>query len=150
MLQYCEDLPSEAARNLACDKNIINWPDQGKLQFNDVNYRYKENGPLALNHITFNVNPGEAVGVVGRTGSGKSTLMSALLRLIEVEKPGSISIDGVDIASLGLYKLRESISVIPQETTAFEGTIRYNLTGPHSYTDNQVWEALAAVSTHTI
>lgn len=97
VLKYAENLPCEAD-HLPSDTNATDWLKHGCVQFNDVVCKYNET-ILALNHVDFEVKPGEAVGVVG---SGKYILLSALLRLINIEQPGSITIDGVDISSLGM------------------------------------------------
>jgi ABC-type multidrug transport system fused ATPase/permease subunit len=90
------------------------WPDEGEVNFEFVNLRYRPNTEIVLKDLTFQVKPGEKVGVVGRTGAGKSTLCLALSRIVEVES-GTIRIDGIDIARLPIKEVRKRITVIPQD-----------------------------------
>ncbi|KAJ2252525.1 Multidrug resistance-associated protein 1, partial [Coemansia sp. RSA 455] len=110
---------------------------QGRITFSGCNLRYKLGDGLALKGVTFNIRPGEHVGIVGRTGSGKSSLLQALLRVVELES-GTISIDGVDVGKIGLHDLRQSISVVPQIAALFEGTVRSNIDPFGEYTDAKV------------
>ena len=103
------------------------WPSDGAIDFRDVAIRYRKTLPRALDGATFSIPGGARVGVVGRTGSGKSTVVQTLFRLLEAEE-GGITIDGVDISTIGLHKLRTSISVIPQVPTLYSGySVRENL-----------------------
>lgn len=113
------------------------------LEFRQLNFAYRS-GPVVLNNISFYVKHGEKVGIVGRTGSGKSSLIQALLRIVEPEA-GTVYIDGIDFQSIPLPQLRSSMSVIPQEPVLFMGTVRYNLDPFNSYQDSEVWRALAQV-----
>lgn len=97
--------------------------------------------PLVLKGISLTIRGGENVGVVGRTGSGKSTMIQALFRLVE-PAGGRIVIDGVDITTLGLSDLRSKFGIIPQEPTLFEGTVRTNIDPLGHYTDDQIWEVM--------
>jgi ATP-binding cassette subfamily C (CFTR/MRP) protein 2 len=101
--------------------------------------RYLPNAPLVLKDVTFSVNGGEKLGVVGRTGSGKSSLVLALFRIVE-PAAGKIIIDGIDINIVGLNDLRSKLNIIPQEPTLFEGTIRDNLDPLCLHTDQEIWE----------
>ncbi|KAI5001703.1 hypothetical protein ZWY2020_026353 [Hordeum vulgare] len=115
--QY-SSLPSEAAVSL---RSSPNWLRRGDIDIKDLEVRYRPNTPLILKGITVSIRSGEKIGVVGRTGSGKSTLIQALFRLVEPAK-GQMIVDGVDICTLGLHDLRSCFGVIPQEPALFEGT----------------------------
>jgi ATP-binding cassette subfamily C (CFTR/MRP) protein 5 len=110
-----------------------------------VEVKYKASGPAALNNINFSVKSKEKVGVVGRTGAGKSTLGMTLFRVMEPTS-GSIIIDGVDITTIGLDDLRSRLAIIPQEPVLFTGTVRFNLDPFDQYTDYEIWDALERVS----
>nr|POE63715.1 oligomycin resistance atp-dependent permease yor1 [Quercus suber] len=117
------------------------WPEKGEITFDNVQMRYRAGLPLVLKGLTMNVKAGERIGVVGRTGAGKSTIMSTLFRLVELSG-GSISIDGVDIAKVGLHDLRSRLAIIPQDPTLFRGTIRSNLDPFDEHEDIELWNAL--------
>ncbi|XP_049867954.1 uncharacterized protein LOC126368123 [Pectinophora gossypiella] len=121
------------------------WPSQGVITFDDVYLKYsgKENGSMALQGVTFSTFPGEKLGVVGRTGAGKSSLLAALLRLAAPAR-GRLLLDGVDLASLTLRALRSRIGMIPQEPFIFSGTVRENVDPLQQYHDAEVWRALDA------
>ncbi|KAB8207615.1 P-loop containing nucleoside triphosphate hydrolase protein [Aspergillus parasiticus] len=117
------------------------WPAQGQITFQNVQMRYREELPLVLKGLTMSIQGGERIGVVGRTGAGKSSIVSALFRLTELSG-GNIRIDGVDIASIALHDLRSRLAIIPQDPTLFRGTIRSNLDPFDEYTDLELWSAL--------
>ncbi|KAL8723177.1 MAG: hypothetical protein Q9181_007335 [Wetmoreana brouardii] len=117
------------------------WPQKGEIVFNEVQMRYREGLPLVLQGLTMCVAGGERIGIVGRTGAGKSSIMSTLFRLVELSG-GSISIDGINIASVGLKDLRTRLAIIPQDPTLFRGTIRSNLDPFNEHTDLELWSAL--------
>ncbi|KAL8773161.1 MAG: hypothetical protein Q9209_001837 [Squamulea sp. 1 TL-2023] len=117
------------------------WPQKGAIVFNEVKMRYRDGLPLVLQGLTMSVAGGERIGVVGRTGAGKSSIMSTLFRLVELSG-GSISIDGVNIATVGLKDLRTRLAIIPQDPTLFRGTIRSNLDPFNEHTDLELWSAL--------
>ena len=102
------------------------WPDKGLIEFNQISLRYRPNTDLVINNLTLRIEPGMKVGVVGRTGAGKSTLGLTLSRLIELES-GSILIDGQDISKVSLRHLRSKVTVIPQDPTLFTGSLRFNI-----------------------
>lgn len=117
------------------------WPQKGEIVFDEVQMRYRDGLPLVLQGLTMSVAGGERIGVVGRTGAGKSSIMSTLFRLVELSG-GSISIDGINIATVGLKDLRTRLAIIPQDPTLFRGTIRSNLDPFHEHTDLELWSAL--------
>ncbi|KAJ4370691.1 ATP-binding cassette transporter yor1 [Neocucurbitaria cava] len=117
------------------------WPEHGEIVFDNVEMRYRAGLPLVLKGLSMHVRAGERIGVVGRTGAGKSSIMSSLFRLQELSG-GSIVIDGVDIAQIGLHDLRSKLAIIPQDPTLFKGTIRSNLDPFHEHSDLQLWGAL--------
>jgi len=125
---YANSLPQEASRHVVgfneSEKN--QWPQHGGIKIDSVVMRYRAELPPALKGLTFYIQPGSKVAIVGRTGAGKSSIMTALLRIVELTS-GKIEIDGVDISKIGLHDLRTKISVIPQDPTLFAGTIRSNL-----------------------
>ncbi|WKY15179.1 hypothetical protein Q1695_000569 [Nippostrongylus brasiliensis] len=117
------------------------WPQNGQIDFQGVKLRYRPKYPLALNDVTFEIKPREKIGVIGRTGSGKSSLGNVLYRLYPLTW-GRIFIDGVDISTIGLHRLRKAMSVIPQDPVLFAGTIRSNLDPNNVFTDSELWTAL--------
>uniref|UniRef100_A0A8W4FC45 Uncharacterized protein n=1 Tax=Sus scrofa TaxID=9823 RepID=A0A8W4FC45_PIG len=116
------------------------WPHEGLIGFYNVRFRYSSDGPLVLKNFTAPISPNEKVGIVGRTGAGKSSLVSALFRLSEPE--GRIWIDGIWTTTIGLHDLRKKMSVVPQEPVLFTGTMRKNLDPFHEHTDEELWNAL--------
>ncbi|KAK3715700.1 ATP-binding cassette transporter yor1 [Vermiconidia calcicola] len=118
-----------------------NWPEKGEIEFKDVEMRYRAGLPLVLHGLSMHVRAGERIGVVGRTGAGKSSIMSTLFRLVELSG-GSITIDGINIATVGLNDLRSRLAIIPQDPTLFRGTIRNNLDPFNERTDLELWNAL--------
>lgn len=137
-------LPSEAALSTKYDNDVgDSWPLDASISATDLSVRYRASLPPALYGISFHVKSGQRVGICGRTGSGKSSLVQALFRILEAEE-GRIEIGGVDISKLGLHKLRQSISVIPQSPVLFSGTsIRFNLDPFDAYDDDTIHSALA-------
>ncbi|MCO5558804.1 hypothetical protein L7F22_012391 [Adiantum nelumboides] len=135
------NLPREAAAVIESNRPPSDWPQRGEVVLDSLKIRYRERAPLVLKGISCTFHGGHKIGVVGRTGSGKTTLISALFRLVEPAS-GRILIDGVDICSIGLHDLRFKLGIIPQEPVLFHGTVRTNLDPLNQYTDSDIWEAL--------
>ena len=135
-------IPSEAANELKSDPNQHEWPTVGKVEICNLSMRYRPGLPLVLKSLSAFIPGGSKVGICGRTGSGKSSLMLALFRLVEPEAGSSIYVDDVDIMGIGLRALRSSLTIIPQDPVMFSGTLRYNLDPFHQYTDDDIWTAL--------
>jgi len=139
---YANELPSEIP---TVSQNLIEpssaWPEVGNITFDDVQMRYRPGLPLVLKGLSVEIKGGERVGIVGRTGAGKSSIMSCLFRLVEIDG-GCIAVDGVDISKLSLHDLRSRLSIIPQDPTLFKGTIRSNLDPMNLYTDIDLWNSL--------
>uniref|UniRef100_A0A8P0TEF8 Multidrug resistance-associated protein 4 n=1 Tax=Canis lupus familiaris TaxID=9615 RepID=A0A8P0TEF8_CANLF len=119
------------------------WPQEGTIVFDNVNFTYSLDGPLVLKHLTALIKSREKVGIVGRTGAGKSSLIAALFRLSEPE--GKIWIDRILTTEIGLHDLRKKMSIIPQEPVLFTGTMRKNLDPFNEHTDEELWNALTEV-----
>ncbi|XP_072240527.1 ATP-binding cassette sub-family C member 4-like isoform X2 [Leuresthes tenuis] len=124
------------------------WPSRGMVTFNRVNFSYSTDGPPVLRDISATFQPSEKVGVVGRTGAGKSSLISALFRLAEPQ--GEIHIDGVLTSKIGLHDLRQKMSIIPQDPVLFTETVRKNLDPFDQHTDENLWKALEEVQLKSV
>jgi ABC-type multidrug transport system fused ATPase/permease subunit len=120
------------------------WPTHGEIGVKNLCVRYADHLPLVLNNISFHVPARSKVGIIGRTGSGKSTLFQTFFRFIEPAS-GSILIDGVDICTIPLQRLRSSLAIIPQDPTLFIGTVRTNLDRFNHCSDDDIWTALRRV-----
>ncbi|KAL9928607.1 multidrug-Resistance like Protein 1 isoform 2-T4 [Glossina fuscipes fuscipes] len=118
-----------------------NWPNEGRVVFENFKVRYREGLDLVLKGISFTINGGEKVGIVGRTGAGKSSLTLSLFRIIEAAG-GRILIDDVDISTLGLHTLRSRLTIIPQDPVLFSGSLRINLDPFEVKKDEEIWKAL--------
>ncbi|KAI6009305.1 ABC protein [Pisolithus marmoratus] len=143
IVQYTreETVPQEAPHEKPDVKLPVDWPHEGSIEFKDVRMSYRPGLPSVLRGISFSTRGGEKIGIVGRTGAGKSSLMLALYRIVELSG-GSIVLDGIDISTLGLKDLRTKISIIPQDPLLFSGTIRSNLDPFTQYDDAKLWDAL--------
>ena len=139
-------IPSETDKYYQSD-SVAEWPQSGSITFKNVYMKYRPDLPYVLHDLSFEIKAGEKVGIVGRTGSGKSSTVTALLRLVEISS-GTILIDDVDIVSLSLNTLRSKLAVIPQDPVLFSGTIRSNLDPFHNYTDEHLWYALKRCNLH--
>ncbi|RCN32695.1 hypothetical protein ANCCAN_21501, partial [Ancylostoma caninum] len=137
--------PTEASWEIPEEKPPEGWPSHGCVKFLDYSTRYREGLDLVLKGISADVREGEKVGIVGRTGAGKSSFALALFRMIEPAS-GRIVIDGVDIAAVGLHDLRRNLTIIPQDPVLFSGTLRFNLDPFGANTDTEIWSALELAS----
>jgi len=138
------DVDQEAAPINPNNRPPHYWPSKGAVEFQGYSTRYKKDLDFVLKDLSFKINPCEKIGVVGRTGAGKSSLALAFFRALEAEK-GKIIIDGVDISTIGLQDLRENIVMVPQDPTLFTGTIRSNLDPFSLFTDEEIHDALRRV-----
>lgn len=119
------------------------WPEFGKIIFQNVSMRYSLDSPYVLKNLNFTIYPGEKIGVVGRTGAGKTSMIAALFQLYEIE--GNVIIDDINTTSMPLEQLRSKISIIPQQPVLFSGTMRKNLDPFEEYNDEILWSALEEV-----
>jgi ATP-binding cassette subfamily C (CFTR/MRP) protein 4 len=143
VLEY-KKLPSEAPLESSDDKKPLEkWPQNGEIKFMNVTMVYESLPKPALSNLNFVVSGGEKIGIVGRTGAGKSSLLAALFRMCEPD--GVIEIDGIDTQSIGLHDLRKNISIIPQDPVVFTGSVRYNLDPFGEHSDERLWIVLDEV-----
>ncbi|KAJ3251482.1 hypothetical protein HK103_002386 [Boothiomyces macroporosus] len=141
--EYCK-IEQEPPAIVEGNRPDPNWPSKGAVQVKGLCVKYAPALPNVLNGVSFNIKPREKVAVVGRTGAGKSTLSLAFFRIIPLSG-GSITIDGIDISSIGLYDLRSRLTIIPQDPVLFTGTLRSNLDPLEQNDDQTLWEALKRV-----
>lgn len=142
--EYME-VDEEPAEFIPETEPAASWPENGVLEVKDLSLRYAPHLPLVINNVSFNVDSNSKIGIVGRTGAGKSTIITALFRFLDPET-GYIKIDGIDITTIGLNNLRKAITIIPQDPTLFTGTIKSNLDPFDQYTVEQIFEALNRVN----
>ncbi|KAI9398574.1 hypothetical protein POPTR_003G198401v4 [Populus trichocarpa] len=140
ILQYIS-IPAEPPLVIEANRPGHSWPSHGEIDIDNLQVRYAPHMPLVLRGLSCTFPGGKKTGIVGRTGSGKSTLIQALFRTVE-PAAGQIMIDSIDISLIGLHDLRSRLSIIPQDPTMFEGTVRSNLDPLEEYTDEQIWEVL--------
>ncbi|KAL9386384.1 hypothetical protein Peur_019508 [Populus x canadensis] len=140
ILQYIS-IPAEPPLVIEANRPDHSWPSHGEVDIDNLQVRYAPHMPLVLRGLSCTFPGGKKTGIVGRTGSGKSTLIQALFRTVE-PTTGQIMIDSIDISLIGLHDLRSRLSIIPQDPTMFEGTVRSNLDPLEEYTDEQMWEVL--------
>ncbi|CAL1543597.1 unnamed protein product [Lymnaea stagnalis] len=142
ILEYCNVKESETMESIAVlGRPPSDWPQAGVVVFNNVKLRYRPELPLALKGLTFKVESHEKIGIVGRSGAGKTSISVALFRLVELES-GQIFIDGQDISHITHDDLRSRLSIIPQDPVLFAGTIRYNLDPFGQFSESEIWQAL--------
>lgn len=138
ILQF-SGIQSEAPLIIEDHRPEKDWPCNGEINVENLHVQYNPLLPRVLKGITCTFPGKKKIGVVGRTGSGKSTLIQALFRVVEPSR-GRILIDGVDISKLGLQDLRSRLSIIPQDPTLFQGTLRMNLDPLQEHSDHEIWE----------
>ncbi|WFD44005.1 hypothetical protein MPSI1_002670 [Malassezia psittaci] len=141
LIYYADTLKQEAPQRIPDTKPPPNWPSEGSVELENVWLKYRSNLPYVLKGLSLQVHGGEKIGIVGRTGAGKSSILSVLLRLSEASR-GVIRIDGVDVAKIGLEDLRRAIAILPQEPLLFSGTLRSNLDPFNVYDDSRLWDAM--------
>ncbi|KAJ2946419.1 hypothetical protein O0L34_g12458 [Tuta absoluta] len=142
VLEY-SNLPAEQNVDQGPTKPPKDWPSKGHIKFDGVYMKYGESDAPVLKNLSFDIQSSWKVGVVGRTGAGKSSLISALFRLYDIE--GSVEIDGIDTVGISKQELRSKISIIPQEPVLFSASLRYNLDPFSLYSDDDIWRALEQV-----
>jgi ATP-binding cassette, subfamily C (CFTR/MRP), member 1 len=140
VLEYAR-LPSEAPEVISKHRPPVSWPPKGAVSFNGYSTRYRTGLDLVLKNINLSIKSHEKIGVVGRTGAGKSSLTLALFRIIEAAE-GDVSIDELSTSSIGLLDLRRRLAIIPQDAALFEGTVRDNLDPGHVHDDTELWSVL--------
>lgn len=143
-VQEYMEIEQEAPAVIPDSRPPVNWPSRGEIEVQNLSLRYAPKLPLVIKDISFKVDSFNKIGIVGRTGAGKSTIITAFFRFLEADA-GFIKIDGVDIAKIGLKDLRENLAIIPQDPTLFTGTIRSNLDPFGLYSDAAIFEALRRV-----
>jgi len=141
LVHYAYNLEEERPPERPDTAPAPSWPHAGHISFQDVSLRYRPELPRVLQDVSFEIQPGQKVGVVGRTGAGKSSLIQALFLLSELDG-GRIVIDGIETGTLGTASLRPQIAIIPQDPVLFEGTFRYNLDPLARHTEQELWQAL--------
>eukprot|EP01125_Pyxidicula_operculata_P020167 TRINITY_DN73_c2_g1_i1.p1 TRINITY_DN73_c2_g1~~TRINITY_DN73_c2_g1_i1.p1 ORF type:complete len:1092 (+),score=213.81 TRINITY_DN73_c2_g1_i1:119-3394(+) len=144
LLHYAKEIPQEAPYIIDQTNPPFDWPKHGTIKFSDVYVKYDTSDEPVLKGISFDIKKKQKIGIVGRTGAGKSSLTLALFRMMELMK-GKIYIDGVDISTLGLQQLRSKLAIIPQDPVLFLGTIRSNLDPWNEHSDEKLWETLEKV-----
>ncbi|KAF9404130.1 hypothetical protein BGZ94_004348 [Podila epigama] len=141
LVHYINNLVQERPAEKPESKPEPSWPSQGAISFNNVSMRYRPELPRVLRDVSFDIQAGHKVGVVGRTGAGKSSLIQALFLLCELDA-GQVVLDGIDTGTLGTADLRSHIGIIPQDPVLFQGTFRYNLDPLGRHTEQELWQVL--------
>ena len=135
---------SELPRATELDEKLDSWPQHGKIEFANYSVRYRPETELVLKNMNLKIQASEKIGVVGRTGSGKSTLCLSLFRILEASS-GSIFIDDVDISKIGLNKLRTILTIIPQDPNLMQGTLKYNIDPLNKYSEQEIAEVMKMI-----
>ena len=136
--------PSEAPLKTVADNKLKNWPEKGKIEFINFSVKYRPNTEIVLKNLNFVIQGQEKIGIVGRTGSGKSTITLCLFRILEASE-GKILIDGIDISTLGLEILRHNLTIIPQDPALMEGSLRYNIDPLEKSEDNEIIKVMQKI-----
>jgi ATP-binding cassette subfamily C (CFTR/MRP) protein 1 len=144
-VQYYRELETEANNHVPDDPKLGEiWPTAGAVSFENVQLRYRPDLPLVLKGLTFEIKPGEKVGIIGRTGAGKSSIAQALFRTVEL-CDGKIAVDGRDLSQLGLEAVRSRLAIIPQDAFLFGGTVRENIDPTGVRTDAELNDAMSFI-----
>lgn len=141
LCHYANNLEQEAPFVLPDREPPPGWPHNGHIELKKVSLRYREGSPLVLKNLNIVIEATEKIGICGRTGAGKSSMVTALYRLVELAD-GEIEIDGVNVKNIGLHDLRSQLAIIPQDPVLFTGTVRKNLDPFNERTDMELWDAL--------
>ena len=174
LLNYCVQIQDELVRYLTCGSNLENdmvgleraiaytkiiqerpdkmknddeiglWPSEGSIRFEKYSVQYRPETEIVLKNLNFEINPREKIGIVGRTGSGKSTIALCLFRILEA-KEGKIYMDDVDISQIGLKKLRSNITIIPQDPTLMEGSLKFNIDPLNNHTEKEIEDVMREI-----
>lgn len=143
-LRYCHLISEDDLTKSSDSEKLKNWPQRGLVHLNNVEMKYRPHLPPAVKDLNVIFAAGEKIGIVGRTGAGKSSILNILFRMYEIRR-GAIMIDGINASDLGLHSLRTKISVIPQTPFVLTGSIKFNLDPYKKYTDQAIWKALKDV-----
>ncbi|KAL7422108.1 hypothetical protein Q5752_002751 [Cryptotrichosporon argae] len=146
-VQFYNDLPVEAAPVLPTDPPVEQWPTKGAVTFENVQLKYRPELPLVLKGLTFSIKAGEKIGIIGRTGAGKSSIAQALFRTVELSG-GKITVDDLDLRGVGLETLRTRLAIIPQDAFLYGGTVRDNLDPLGARTDAELHDAVNLIRTN--
>mmetsp|Transcript_88228 Transcript_88228/g.175269 ORF Transcript_88228/g.175269 Transcript_88228/m.175269 type:complete len:1386 (-) Transcript_88228:154-4311(-) len=149
VLEYTTQLPAEAAATVDGHQPPHGWPSTGVLVVEQLALRYGPDKPLALRGLTFKLDAGERIGVVGRTGAGKSSVLTALFRIVEPEPGSKLILDNQDLLAMGLKDLRSAITLVPQDPILFRASLRYNCDPFSQHSDEALWAALDAAQLGT-
>ncbi|KAF0730173.1 hypothetical protein Ae201684P_013302 [Aphanomyces euteiches] len=143
-LEHYNSLDTEGDTCEEMEATPAEWPAQGTISFESYSVRYRDHLDLVLRDVSFVANGGEKIGICGRTGSGKSSLMAALFRTVEAAS-GCIKIDGVDISQVNIHALRSRLTIIPQDPVLFSGSLRFNIDPSKQVADADLWAVLKKV-----